>query len=191
MAKKRVLFMCIHNASRSQMAEGFFRNFYGDDFEVYSAGSEPGEIHPLAVRVMEEVGIDISTHTSDSLEDYHGQEFDYVVTVCGNQYNACPFFVGGKKYFKKPFPDPSTFTGSDDEMLEYFSEIRDEIGDWIQDLYKYQICNGSNKSDAEDACCDLTDNLKDCCDLTDNQDCCDLKDDGCCDDDESYSEDCC
>jgi arsenate reductase (thioredoxin) len=152
---KRILFMCIHNASRSQMAEGFFRNFYGENYEVFSAGSEPREINQTAIQVMDEIGIDISKHTTNSLKDYEGREFDYVVTVCGNPYNACPFFVGGKKYFKKPFEDPSIFDGSEIEKIEYFRGIRDEIGDWIQDLYNYQI-NGKG-TDEEDICCDTDD----------------------------------
>ncbi len=89
--------MCIHNAARSQMAEGLFRDLYGDIFDVYSAGSEPQAVDPLAITCMEDLGIDISHHRSKSLKEFEGQEFDYVVTVCGNPYNACPFFVGGKK----------------------------------------------------------------------------------------------
>lgn len=160
---KRILFMCIHNASRSQMAEGFFRNFYGENYEVFSAGSEPREINQTTVQVMAEIGIDISKHTTNSLKDYEGQEFDYIVTVCGNPNNACPFFVGGKKYFKKPFEDPSIFDGSETEKIEYFRGIRDEIGDWIQDLYNYQI-NGKVNGE-EDICCDSDDD--NCCESQD------------------------
>ena len=122
MVKERVLFMCIHNAARSQMAEGLFRHIYGDNFDVYSAGSEPQTVDPLAIKCMEEIGIDISNHRSKSLKEFEGQEFDYVITVCGNPYNACPFFAGGKKYFKQPFEDPSSFEGTEDEKLELFEE---------------------------------------------------------------------
>ncbi len=102
MAKGRVLFICIHNAARSQMAEGLFKHLYANEFDVYSAGSDPQTVDPLAIKCIEEIGIDISNHRSKSLKEFEGREFDYVVTVCGNPYNACPFFVGGKKYLKQP-----------------------------------------------------------------------------------------
>ena len=154
MAKQRVLFMCIHNAARSQMAEGLFRHLYGDDFDVYSAGSDPQTVDPLAVKCMEGIGIDISGHRSKSLKEFEGQEFDYVITVCGNPYNACPFFVGGKKYFKQPFEDPSALEGTENEKLELFERVRDELKFWIEDLYySYML--------PEEGCCDLE--MKGCC----------------------------
>lgn len=156
--------MCIHNAGRSQIVEAFFREFYGDSYDVHSAGSDPLEIDHHALQVMAEIGIDISHQTSNSLKDYEGQEFDYVITVCGNSYNACPFFVGGKKYFKQPFEDPSSFTGPEEKRLEIFRQLRDELGDWVQDLYNYQIrdvkrcsnpgCDLKPKStDGDESCC--------------------------------------
>ena len=155
MAKERVLFMCIHNAARSQMAEGLFRHLHGADFDVFSAGSDPREVDPLAIRGMEEIGIDISSHRSKSLKEFEGQKFDYVITVCGNPYNACPFFAGGKKYFKQPFEDPSAFEGTEEEKLELFRKIRDELKDWLEDLYySYMI--------PEDGCCDLSE-MEGCC----------------------------
>ncbi|HMK54039.1 MAG TPA: arsenate reductase ArsC [Methanobacteriaceae archaeon] len=160
--KQKVLLVCIHNAARSQMAEAFFREFYGDNYDVRSAGSEPQEVDPQAIQVMAEIDIDISHQTSNSLNDYTGQEFDYVITICGN-YSACPFFLGGKNYFIHPFEDPSSFTGPDEERLEILRRLRDEIGDWVQDMNNYQICdetcNGPN-------CCDLETNTDDdnpCC----------------------------
>jgi arsenate reductase len=148
MEKQRVLFMCIHNAARSQMAEGLFRHFYGDNFDVYSAGSTPMIVDPLAIECMKEIGIDISNHRSKSLREFEGQEFDYVITVCGNPYIACPFFAGGKKYFKQPFEDPAAFDGTEEEKLELFKKIRDELKEWIDDLYySYMI--------PEDGCCTL------------------------------------
>lgn len=156
MTKERVLFMCIHNAARSQMAEGLFRHLHGDDFDVFSAGSDPREVDPLAIKCMEEIGIDISGHRSKSLKEFEDQEFNYVITVCGNPYNACPFFVGGKKYFKQPFEDPSSFDGTEEEKLELFKKIRDELKDWLEDLYySYMI--------PEDGCCDLSEEMKGCC----------------------------
>ncbi|MGB9980076.1 arsenate reductase ArsC [Methanobacterium sp.] len=155
MEKQRVLFMCIHNAARSQMAEGLFRHSYGDNFDVYSAGSNPTTVDPLAIKSMKEIGIDISKHRSKSLKEFEGQEFDYVITVCGNPYNACPFFVGGKKYFKQPFEDPSAFDGTEEEKLELFKKIRDELKEWIDDLYySYMI--------SEEECCALEE-MEVCC----------------------------
>ena len=157
--------MCIHNAARSQIAEAFFREFYGDDHDVYSAGSDPQDIDHHALQVMDEIDIDISHQTSNSLKDYEGLEFDYVITVCGNSYNACPFFVGGKKYFKQPFEDPSSFTGPEEERLVIFRQLRDELGDWVQDLYNYQIRDVKTCSKLK--CCDIkpksADSDESCC----------------------------
>ena len=154
MAKERVLFMCIHNAARSQMAEGLFRHLYGDDFDVYSAGSDPRKVDPLAIKCMEEIGIDISGHRSKSLKEFEDQEFDYVITVCGNSYNACPFFAGGKKYFKQPFEDPSSFDGTEEEKLELFIKIRDELKYWLEDLYySYMIPGSCSLSEEMEGCC--------------------------------------
>jgi arsenate reductase len=162
MANERVLFMCIHNAARSQMAEGLFKHLYGDNFDVYSAGSDPQTVDPLAVKVMGEIEIDISNHRSKSLNEFEGQEFDYVITVCGNPYNACPFFAGGKKYFKQPFEDPSSFEGTEEEKLEFFRVIRDELKFWIEDLYfSYML--------PEDGCCDLSEEIKECCGSIDKE----------------------
>lgn len=162
MVKERVLFMCIHNAARSQMAEGLFRDLYGDFFEVCSAGSEPQEVDPLAVKCMDDVGIDISNHRSKSLKEFEGQEFDYVITVCGNPYNACPFFVGGKKYFKQPFEDPSVFDGTPEEKLELFIRIRDELKDWLEDLYySYMI--------QDEGSCNMSHDFEGCCEPGDNE----------------------
>jgi len=135
MEKQRVIFLCIHNSARSQMAEGLFKQLYGDEFDVYSAGSEPKGVDPLAVKCMDKIGIDISDHRSKSLKEFEGQKFDYVITVCGNSYNACPFFVGGKKYFKQVFEDPSTFEGIENEKLELFNKLRDQLKIWLDDLY--------------------------------------------------------
>ncbi len=165
MAKKRILFMCIHNAARSQMAEGLFRHLYGYEFDVYSAGSDPKTVAPLAIKCMEEIGIDISNHRSKSLKEFEGYEFDYVVTVCGNSYNACPFFAKGKKYFKRPFEDPSTFEGTEEEKLEFFRVIRDELKFWIEDLYfSYMI--------SEDGSCNSSEETEGCCGPIDKESLC-------------------
>lgn len=130
--KKKVIFICTHNSARSQMAEGILRDLYGDKFEVFSAGTAPSRINPYAVRVMEEIGIDISGHKSKNLNKFLGTNFDYVVTVCNNAKESCPVFKGGKNYVHKGFRDPSRFRGKDEEILEGFRTIRDEIKSWIE-----------------------------------------------------------
>ena len=170
MAKERILFMCARNASRSQMVEGFFRDFYGDEFDAYSAGSDPQKIDPIAVQVMAEVGIDISKQTSNSLNDYKGQEFDYVIIICGNEYGACPFFFGGKKVFLECLKDIYPFNGPETEEIELLREIRDEIGDWVQDFFNKQIKTGLETRPKE-GCCDPEESTDDCecCGPTDSK----------------------
>jgi len=129
--KKRVLFICTHNSARSQMAEGFLNALKGDRYEAYSAGIEPSRINPYAVKAMAEVGIDISTHRSKSIEEFRGENFDYVVTVCDLAKEACPFFPG-ERILHKDFEDPSEFKGTEDEILEKVRDVRDEIKDWIE-----------------------------------------------------------
>jgi len=159
MKKKRVLFMCIHNSARSQMAEGLFRHLYGNNFDVYSAGSNPHRVDPLAVECMNKIGIDISNHRSKGLNEFEGQKFDYVITVCGNSYNACPFFIGGKKYFKQVFEDPSSFKGDEKEKLELFSKVRDELKFWLEDLYYSYLLpeDGRIVKENKDVCCESID----------------------------------
>ncbi|MDO9043842.1 MAG: arsenate reductase ArsC [Methanobacteriaceae archaeon] len=160
--KERILFMCIHNAARSQMAEGFFQHFYGEEFDVFSAGSDPHEMESLAIDVMAEIEIEIeiSKQLSNSLKDYEDQEFDYVVTICGNPYNACPFFIGGKKYFKQPFDDLSSIEGNKEERVEFYRNMWDELGDWVQGLYNYQINKTEDGNCKKSGCFDLNQDNK-------------------------------
>jgi len=116
------------------MAEGFLNALYGDRYKGYSAGIEPAKINPYAVKVMAEIGIDISTHRSKSIEEFRGENFDYVVTVCDHAKEACPFFPG-EKVLHKGFKDPSEFKGTEDEMLEKVRGVRDEIKDWIEKTF--------------------------------------------------------
>jgi arsenate reductase len=95
--KKKVLFVCAHNAARSQMAEGLLRSLYGDRYEAYSAGTQPSRINPYAIKVMAEIGIDISTHYSKNIDVFHGIRFDYVVPVCNKAKEECPFFQGARR----------------------------------------------------------------------------------------------
>ncbi len=132
---KRVLFVCTHNSSRSQMAEGLLRNLYGDKYEVFSAGTKPSKVNPNAIEVMEEIGIDISSHYSKNVKDFINEDFDYVITVCGGAKESCPFFPGGKEQIHKDFQDPSSFSGSKEEVLLKFREIRDKLKEWITELF--------------------------------------------------------
>lgn len=129
--KKKVLFICTHNSVRSQMAEGFLNALYGDRYEGLSAGIEPTQINPYAVKVMAEIGVDISMHRSKSIEDFRGKNFNYVVTVCDHAKEICPFFPG-KNILHKGFEDPSDFKGTEDEILKEVRRVRDEIKDWIE-----------------------------------------------------------
>lgn len=127
-APLRVLFLCTHNSSRSQMAEGLLRARGGSVFEVYSAGTEPRVVHPLAIRAMHEIGIDISAHRAKSLEEFREQApMDLVVTVCDEAAEACPYFPNARHQVHWGFPDPSRVEGSDEERLVAFRHIRDLI----------------------------------------------------------------
>lgn len=134
---RRVLFLCTHNSSRSQMAEGFLRARGGPRHAAFSAGTKPGAINPFAIRAMSEVGIDISEtagHYSKGLDAYAGQPFDLVVTVCDDAAEECPFFPGARRQVHWSFPDPSAATGSDDERLAVFRVVRDAIGARIDEF---------------------------------------------------------
>ena len=122
-----MLFLCTHNSARSQMAEGLLRHLAGDRFEVISAGTEATHVRPLAVRAMEELGVDISGQASKTLDRYLGESFDYVITVCDDANEACPVFPGAEKRLHWSFEDPSAATGTDDERLNVFRTVRDRI----------------------------------------------------------------
>jgi arsenate reductase len=124
----RVLFLCTHNSSRSQMAEGLLRARGGPAFEVWSAGTEPRSVHPLAIRAMLEIGIDISAHSAKGIEAFAAQPpMDLVVTVCHEAQETCPFFPNARHQVHWGFPDPSRVTGSEEERLTAFRQIRDRI----------------------------------------------------------------
>ncbi len=127
--KKRVLFVCTHNAARSQMAEGYMNARYGDRYEAFSAGTAPGTLNPHAVRAMAEIGIDISGHRSKDLGEFDEQEMDYLVAVC--EGGICPLFPWAKEEIQQEFPDPSKLTGTDEEVMAGVRRIRDEIVGWI------------------------------------------------------------
>ena len=128
------------------MAEGILRNLYGGRFDVYSAGTEPSRVNPHAVRVMDEIGIDISRYTSKNLDMYAGTHFDYVVTVCDRANEACPVFTGGGKKLHKGFPDPAGFSGRDEKIMAGFRTVRDEIKCWIESEFCGNQPHSSNYS---------------------------------------------
>lgn len=132
--KKKVLFICTHNSARSQMAEAFLNTVYGDCYKAYSAGTEPSAVNLYAVAVMAESGIDISKNRSKSIKEFQGMIFDYVVTVCDHAKETCPFFPGGV-IIHKGFEDPSSITGTEEEILTRVREIRDEIKEWIRETF--------------------------------------------------------
>jgi arsenate reductase (thioredoxin) len=130
--KARVLFLCTHNSARSQMAEGLLRHLAGDRFEVMSAGTEATHVRPLAIRAMEEVGIDISGQESKTLDRYLEESFDYVITVCDDANEACPFFPGAANRLHWSFEDPSRAEGSEEERLAVSRSVRDTIRERIE-----------------------------------------------------------
>jgi arsenate reductase (thioredoxin) len=130
--KKRVLFLCTHNSARSQMAEGLLRHLSGDRFEVQSAGTEATHVRALAIRAMDEIGVDISGQESKTLARYLGEPFDYVITVCDEANEACPFFPGAKRRLHWSLPDPSTAEGTEEERLTVFRSVRDGLRDRMQ-----------------------------------------------------------
>ncbi|MEI7856496.1 MAG: arsenate reductase ArsC [Methanomicrobiales archaeon] len=133
--KKKILFICTHNSARSQMAEGYMKSKYGDRYEVFSAGTEVTRVHPMAIAVMQEIGIDISGHRSKLTDEFYGTGIETVVTVCDAANKACPFFPGAQEVIHQSFPDPSAFTGSDEEVRAGFHSVRDEIIRWIDGTF--------------------------------------------------------
>lgn len=126
-----VVFVCTHNSARSQMAEGYLRHAHGDRFDVYSAGTEETHVRPLAIKAMEEVGVNISGHTSKTLDALDQVEKDYVITVCDDARDTCPVVHARRKVLHQSFPDPSAATGTEAERLAAFREVRDALIDWV------------------------------------------------------------
>jgi len=124
--KKRVLILCTGNSARSQMAEGLLRHNAGDRFEVESAGTKAGFVRPEAIAVLRELGIDISRHHSKNVNEFEGQDFDYVITVCDHARESCPMFFGRAEKLHHDFEDPAAAEGSEAERLAVFRRVRDE-----------------------------------------------------------------
>ena len=133
MDKQKVLFICKQNSARSQMAEALLRMLYGDRYEAYSAGINASQVDPYAIKVMEQLGVDMSAHRSKSMDEYEDIVFDYVVTVCDQAKEACPYFPG-KTVLHHNFTRPSA-NGSEAEILQSFAQVRDEIREWIQQQF--------------------------------------------------------
>jgi len=132
--KKRVIFICAHNSARSQIAEAFLNSLFGDKYGAYSAGVEPSRVNPYAIRAMAEIGIDISDPRAKSVFEFTEIEMDLAVTVCDKAKQSCPFFPA-KTVLHHSFVDPETFTGSEDEILEKFRKLRDEIKTWVEQFF--------------------------------------------------------
>ncbi len=128
---KRILVLCTGNSCRSQMAEGYLRKFAGDRAEIFSAGLEAHGLNPRAVLAMKEDGIDISQHTSNLISDYESLKFDFVITVCDNAREHCPYFPGGQLLHQN-FPDPAKAKGTEADISRSFSEVRDQIRDYAE-----------------------------------------------------------
>lgn len=134
---KKVLFICVHNSARSQMAEAYLRMYGGPEFEVESAGLEPGKLNPFVVRALSEDGIDISGKTTQGVFELYkaGRRYDYVITVCSREAaDRCPIFPGITQRLHWPFPDPAAFTGTDEEIMARVREVRDEIKEKVKEF---------------------------------------------------------
>ena len=134
-AKKKILFLCTHNAARSQMAESFINALYTDQYLAFSAGSEPTDVHPCAIAVMAEEGIDIASQRAKSLEEYDNASFDYVVTMCADAQENCPIFPGGVEYLHNPFTNPRSAPGSGSDQCASFRHVRDKIKEWLEEIF--------------------------------------------------------
>jgi arsenate reductase len=133
MSRPRVLFLCTHNSARSQMAEGFLRAAAGDGVEVHSAGTAASGVNPVAIRVMAEIGINISRQESKALDRYRATAFDWVITLCDDAAETCPVFPGPARRLHWSLPDPGRVPGTDDDRLTAFRQVRDRIRDLIAD----------------------------------------------------------
>ena len=132
MSKKRVLFLCTGNSCRSQMAEGLVNFYWSEQWMAYSAGTAPaGYVHPLAIQAMSELGIDISQQHSKEVSAYQKVRFDLVITVCDDAAENCPLWLGQGRVVHHAFQDPAKAEGSEEERMEVFRRVRDEIEDWL------------------------------------------------------------
>ena len=136
--KRKVLFLCTGNSCRSQMAEGLLRHYYSNRFEAFSAGIDPTEINPYAIRVMQEIGIDISHQNAKSIDTVLGLALDLVITVCDNANESCPMFPGNVERHHWGFEDPADAQGTEAEILAVFRTVRDQIKAKLDDVFAQQ-----------------------------------------------------
>lgn len=140
MKKMKILVLCTGNSCRSQMAEAYLRHYGGERVEVYSAGVETHGVNQRAVAVLAEDGLDITHHTSNHIDEYRDIDFDYLITVCDNALESCPYFPTNAQKFHHSFPDPAKAQGNDDEIMNQFRTVRDMIkeycNEWISNNIK-------------------------------------------------------
>ncbi|HVS94127.1 MAG TPA: arsenate reductase ArsC [Mucilaginibacter sp.] len=136
---KNILVLCTGNSCRSQMAEGYLRHYAGSKAKIYSAGIETHGVNPKAIQVMAEDGIDISGHTSNNVNEYAGIPFDYVITVCDNANENCPYLPGNFQRFHQSFPDPAKATGNPEEIMDEFRRVRDMIKAYSMNFIKEHL----------------------------------------------------
>jgi len=139
MKKKNILVLCTGNSCRSQIAHGYLQKFAGDKADVYSAGVETHGVNPRAIHIMAEDGVDISSHTSNNVMEYTVIDFDIILTVCDNAKERCPYFPADAVRFHFNFPDPAKATGSEEEIMQVFREVRDMIRSYCADLVEQQL----------------------------------------------------
>jgi arsenate reductase len=132
MDKIKILVLCTGNSCRSQIADGYLKYFSGEKADVYSAGVETHGVNPRAIATMKEDGIDISNHTSNHIDEYRNIEFDFVITVCDNAKERCPYFPAKAKKFHYNFPDPAKASGTEEEINQQFRQVRQQIKDYCK-----------------------------------------------------------
>lgn len=135
MKKSSVLFLCTHNSARSQIAEGLLNALYGDRYAAFSAGTEVTRVNPYVIKSMAEIGINLHSHRSKHLEKYLKDKFDYVVTVCDNAKETCPYFPHAQNRLHRSFPDPSKFSGTEEDILKSVAKVRNEIKAWLEKTF--------------------------------------------------------
>ncbi|SFO54200.1 protein tyrosine phosphatase [Chitinophaga sp. YR627] len=136
---KKILVLCTGNSCRSQLAEGYLRHFAKNKAAIYSAGVETHGVNPRAIATMQEDGIDISGHTSNNMDEYRDIDFDYVITVCDNAKERCPYFPAKALRLHHNFPDPAKATGSEEAIMEQFRQVREQIKQYCSDFIQQHI----------------------------------------------------
>ena len=136
---KNILVLCTGNSCRSQIAEGYLRHYAGENANVYSAGVETHGVNPRAISIMKEVGIDISNHTSNHVDEYANIDFDFIITVCDNAKERCPYFPSKAERFHYNFPDPAKAVGTEEEIVNEFRRVRVLIDEYCKDFVQKHI----------------------------------------------------